>query len=77
MSREIGIGLLGAGWMGELHSESYRRARAKYPEAAGRARLVIVADDSPGRAERARELHGYEAARPTGARCSRIPGSRP
>jgi predicted dehydrogenase len=62
MSREIGIGLLGAGWMGELHSESYRRVRVKYPESAGIARLVIAADDSPGRAERARELHGYEAA---------------
>jgi predicted dehydrogenase len=62
MSLEIGIGLLGAGWMGELHSESYRRVRAKYPESGGLARLVIAADDSPGRAEQARELHGYEAA---------------
>ena len=59
---EIGIGLLGVGWMGELHTESYRRVRSHYPEFPGRPRFVIAADDSPERAERARALLGYESS---------------
>jgi predicted dehydrogenase len=62
MTREIGIGLLGAGWMGELHTESYRRVRTRYPELAAVARLVIAADESDERASRARTLLGYESA---------------
>jgi predicted dehydrogenase len=57
----IGIGLLGVGWMGELHTESYRRVRAHYPDCRGIARFVIAADEAPDRAERARTVLGYES----------------
>ncbi len=55
----IGIGLLGVGWMGGVHSTSYARVPAHFPECEGRARLVLAADEVPERAERARLL-GYE-----------------
>jgi predicted dehydrogenase len=57
--RPVGIGLVGAGWMGSLHSESLRRVPAHFPECAGAARLVAVADESPARAEAAAHAHGY------------------
>jgi predicted dehydrogenase len=58
--REIGIGLLGVGWMGQLHSASYRRVRDHYPACQGRPRLVLAADASPERARAASEELGYE-----------------
>lgn len=58
--REIGIGLLGVGWMGQLHSASYRRVRDHYPACQGRPRLVLAADASEQRARAASEELGYE-----------------
>ena len=60
MKRQIGIGLLGVGWMGEVHSTSYRRAAFHYPECEGVARLVIAADEVEERARAAAERLGYE-----------------
>jgi predicted dehydrogenase len=59
--RQIGIGLLGVGWMGELHTASYGRVRAHYPDTPA-PRLVIAADDVPVRAQKAREVLGYDEA---------------
>jgi predicted dehydrogenase len=59
--REIGIGLLGVGWMGQLHSASYRRVRDHYPACQGTPRLVIAADASQERARAASEELGYES----------------
>jgi predicted dehydrogenase len=58
---EIGIGLLGVGWMGQLHSASYRRVRDHYPACQGTPRLVIAADASEERARAASEELGYES----------------
>ena len=58
---EIGIGLLGVGWMGQLHSASYRRVRDHYPACQGTPRLVIAADASQERARAASEELGYES----------------
>jgi predicted dehydrogenase len=58
---EIGIGLLGVGWMGQLHSASYRRIRDHYPACQGTPRLVIAADASEERARAASEELGYES----------------
>lgn len=44
-SRPVRVALIGAGWMGSFHAESLRR---RIPE----ARLVAVADPSPGATER-------------------------
>jgi predicted dehydrogenase len=58
--RDIGIGLLGVGWMGEVHSTSYRRVPIHFPECDGRARLVVAADEVEERARAAAERLGYE-----------------
>jgi predicted dehydrogenase len=60
MPRELGIGLLGVGWMGEVHSTSYRRVPLHYPECEARARLVVAADEVEERARAAAERLGYE-----------------
>jgi predicted dehydrogenase len=60
VSREIGIGLLGVGWMGEVHSTSYRRVPIHFPECDGRARLVVAADEVDERARAAADRLGYE-----------------
>ena len=59
-TRSIGIGLLGVGWMGEVHSTSYRRVPIHFPECGGRARLVVAADPVEERARAAAERLGYE-----------------
>lgn len=59
--REIGIGLLGVGWMGRLHSTSYRRVPVHFPECGATARLVIAADPVEERARQAAEELGYES----------------
>ncbi|MDQ3669392.1 MAG: Gfo/Idh/MocA family oxidoreductase [Actinomycetota bacterium] len=60
MAREVGIGLLGAGWMGEVHSTAYRRVPIHFPECAARALLVVAADQDEERAHAAAERLGYE-----------------
>lgn len=57
--REVGIGLIGAGWMGELHTASHRRVRDHYPDCLGRPRLVIAADEDESRARATVERLGY------------------
>lgn len=59
--REIGIGLLGVGWMGEVHATSYRRAAVHFPDWEGRARLVIAADEVEPRARLAADKLGFES----------------
>ena len=60
MARTVGIGLVGVGWMGAVHSIAYGRARVHYPDCAGVARLVIAADEGQERAEHAVAELGYE-----------------
>jgi predicted dehydrogenase len=58
----IGIGLIGVGWMGEVHSRAYVRARSHFPDCAGVARLVVAADESADRARHAVAALGFEEA---------------
>jgi predicted dehydrogenase len=60
VARTIGIGLVGVGWMGTVHSSAYRRARVHFPDCPGVARLVLAADESELRAREAVDLFGYE-----------------
>ena len=60
MARTVGIGLVGVGWMGQVHSFAYRRSRDHYPDCAGVARLVVAADEDPERAAAAVGRLGYE-----------------
>ena len=62
MTRRIGIGLIGVGWMGRAHAIAYGRVPHHYPESEALPRLVIAADDTVSRAELARERLGFEQA---------------
>ena len=64
---EVGIGLLGVGWMGEVHSTSYRRVPVHYPDCEARARLVVAADEVEDGRAAPRRGWGTSARRPTGA----------
>jgi predicted dehydrogenase len=60
MGRPVGIGLVGVGWMGRVHSTSYRRCRDHFPDCPGNARLVVAADESEERARGAVDQLGFE-----------------
>jgi predicted dehydrogenase len=64
MNHEIGIGVIGMGWMGMVHSRAYRQAADRFlgNAAARRARprLVICADDVAARAKLGQETFGFE-----------------
>lgn len=57
----IGVGVVGFGWMGRVHTQAYARVRHHYPDAL-RPVFVAVADDVPGRAAAAAELFGFTTA---------------
>lgn len=40
----VGVGVIGAGWMGHVHARAYTRVRHHYPELGVTPRLVAVAD---------------------------------
>src|SRR5215472_15765786 len=48
------------GWMGTVHSRSYRILSDRFHNDAIRARLVICADDVEARAHKAQERFGFE-----------------
>ena len=60
MTNTIGIGVIGMGWMGQVHARSYLDARLRFPEMAARPRLVICSDNVAERAEAARDTLGFE-----------------
>jgi len=57
--REIGVGVIGTGFMGKAHAFAYRAAGGAFPEVA-RARLVAIADVDAGAAGRAATQYGFE-----------------
>ena len=76
MERDIGIGVIGFGWMGRVHTSSYRRVVEHFPALGVRPRLVIAADPSAQRRAQAERV-GFSATTGTGARSSSTPRSRP
>jgi predicted dehydrogenase len=58
---EIGIGVVGFGWMGQAHSRAYRDIPVYYPESDIRPRLVAVADNVPARVDLAKTNFGFES----------------
>jgi predicted dehydrogenase len=61
----FGVGVVGYGWMGQLHARAYSRVRQHYPDLALRPRLVAVADPADdGRLDAAVDTYGFEAASP-------------
>ena len=59
--REIGVGVIGFGWMGRAHTTAYARV-PHHVDGAVRPRLVMVADGVPGRSAEAAERFGFESA---------------
>jgi predicted dehydrogenase len=60
MERDIGIGVIGFGWMGRVHTSSYRRVVEHFPALGVRPRLVLAADPSPQRRAHAERV-GFAA----------------
>ncbi len=59
MTKTIGIGVVGFGWMGQAHSRSYRSIPAYYPEVGIRPLLVAVADTVEDRTSLAVDNFGF------------------
>jgi predicted dehydrogenase len=60
MTRIIGIGIIGMGWMGEVHSRSYRAIPDRFHESGIQPRLVVCADAVEARARAAQQRFGFE-----------------
>ena len=59
MSRRVGIGVVGFGWMGQAHSRSYRRIPTLFPDRAGEPELVICSETVAARREQASSAFGF------------------
>ena len=59
MERQIGIGVIGMGWMGRVHSAAYRRVLEHFPDLGVRPRLLMAADVSEDRRRHAERI-GFE-----------------
>ncbi|MEV6118326.1 Gfo/Idh/MocA family oxidoreductase [Streptomyces sp. NPDC052109] len=62
MVDELGVAVVGFGWMGRVHTQAYARLPHHYPQLPLRPRLVTVAEEVPGRAEEAAERFGFASA---------------
>lgn len=62
MTKTIGIGIIGMGWMGQVHARSYRQVPIRFPELDLQPRLVICSDNVQERAENAKSILGFESA---------------
>src|SRR5258708_12754725 len=60
MTHTIGIGVIGMGWMGEVHSRSYRAIPDRFHESGIQPRLVVCADPVEARAQAAQQRFGFE-----------------
>jgi predicted dehydrogenase len=58
----LGVGVVGFGWMGQVHARAHARLLQHYPDAPLRPRLVAVADPEPVRQEQAVAAFGFETA---------------
>ncbi|MBI3864726.1 MAG: Gfo/Idh/MocA family oxidoreductase [Planctomycetia bacterium] len=59
MIREIGIGVIGMGWMGLVHSRAYRTVADRFHGSGIGPRLVICADEVEARAREAQDRLGF------------------
>jgi predicted dehydrogenase len=60
VTRTIGIAVIGMGWMGAVHSRSYRQVRDRFADTGIHPRLIVCADDVAARAREAHERFGFE-----------------
>jgi len=62
MESEIGIGVIGMGWMGQVHSRSYRQIQDRFADSGIRPQLVVCADEAEPRALDGQSRFGFERA---------------
>ncbi|KUN02806.1 myo-inositol 2-dehydrogenase [Streptomyces yokosukanensis] len=62
MVDELGVAVVGFGWMGRVHTQAYARLPHHYPHLPLRPRLITVAEEVPGRAEEAAGQFGFASA---------------
>ena len=60
MGKTIGVGVIGMGWMGWVHSRSYRLIPDRYVESRIQPRLIVCADDVQTRARQAKERFDFK-----------------
>lgn len=61
MAEDLRVGIVGFGWMGQVHARALSRLLQHYPDAPLRPRLVAVADNAPDdRTQRAAAAYGFE-----------------
>ena len=60
MSRTIGVGIIGMGWMGMVHSRVYRQISDRFWKSGIRPRLVACADDVEVRSREAADRFGFD-----------------
>lgn len=60
MVRQVGVGVVGGGWMGHAHVRGYARVRHHYPDLGAAPRLVAVADPVPGQRRDLVDRYGFE-----------------
>jgi predicted dehydrogenase len=60
--REIGVGVVGFGWMGQVHTRAWTRLAQHYPDTPLRPRFVAAADTDAGRRQHALDAYGFADA---------------
>ena len=61
-TRRLGVGLIGVGWMGRLHTRAYRALREQYADLGVQPELVVAADPVQTNRDDAVDRLGYTAA---------------
>lgn len=60
--KEIGVGVISLGWMGRLHTRSYKAMSELFPELGAKVRLVVACDPIAETQRLAVEVLGFEKA---------------
>jgi predicted dehydrogenase len=60
MKQVIGVGVIGMGWMGTVHSRSYLAVADRFHDSGFQAKLVVCADEVEERAKEAKQRFGFE-----------------
>lgn len=60
VKKTIGVGIIGMGWMGDVHARAWRAAPMRFPELGIQTELIICADEFEPRAKSAKAAHGFE-----------------
>jgi predicted dehydrogenase len=60
--RDIGVAVVGFGWMGQVHARAWSRLAQHYPQVPVRPRFVVVADTDAQRRQEAQDAYGFADA---------------